>query len=228
MKKEQLAIREQALLTAALNCFATERCEDVTVARIAKLAGVAKGTVYLHFTSKDEICARLSQDFYDKLAQKYTEITGNGFTRLQKIIETSFSHYLEFRQYRHIVQYCYREHFLQSLNPEIAKSLENIGSVRRQHIAKALELGSVDKSLANNARANLTGICSTLDGALLNFSAYRNPLQNNPEKYNPEQNSQNEFIDLVTHYIMISVGQNKTTSPVSNTQAHSPELTSEV
>ena len=48
MKKEQLALREQALLTEALNCFATERCEDVTVARIAKLAGVAKGLSLIH------------------------------------------------------------------------------------------------------------------------------------------------------------------------------------
>jgi len=86
MKKEQLAQREQALLTAALNCFATERCEDVTVARIAKLAGVAKGTVYLHFKSKDEICARLAGDFYNSLADKYAEINGDGAARLKKIV----------------------------------------------------------------------------------------------------------------------------------------------
>lgn len=218
MKKEQLAIREQALLSAALNCFATERCEDVTVARIAKLAGVAKGTVYLHFTSKDEICARLSQDFYDALAEKYTQITGNGITRLKKIIEISFSHYRKQQHYRHIVQYCYREHFLQSLNPEIAQSLQNIGIVRRQHIAKALELGVTDQSMASDAKHKLTGICCTLEGALLDFRGQKIT----------DQNNQNEFIDPVTHYIMSAVGQNKITTPATTSLSHSPELIPEV
>ncbi len=221
MKKEQLAIREKALLNAALNCFATEGCEDVTVARIAKLAGVAKGTVYLHFNSKDEICARLAQDFYDKLAIKTSEITGDGSTRLKKIVETSFNHYREMQHYRHIIQYCYREHFLQSLSTEIAQSLENMNMLRRQYIAKALELGSIDNSLSRNASAKLNGICSTLDGALHNLRALTNT------ERNTQQNSEKEFFDSVTHYILSSVGQKNTTMPVSNSQSVSPELTPE-
>ena len=217
MKKEQLALREQALLTEALNCFATERCEDVTVARIAKLAGVAKGTVYLHFKSKDEICARLSQDFYDSLARKYSEISGDGRTRLKKIVETSFNHYRALKHYRHVVQYCNRDHFIQNLNADIARSLQSIGIIRRQHISKALELGMNDRTLAGNASANLTGICCALEGALLNF------------RFNPdtEQFAEKEFIESVTHYILTSVGQNKSTKPVNNT-SYSPALTPEV
>ena len=57
MNNEERKQRERALREVALNCFTTEKWEDVSVARIAKLAGVAKGTVYLHFASKDEICA---------------------------------------------------------------------------------------------------------------------------------------------------------------------------
>ena len=202
---------------AALNCFATERCEDVTVARIAKLAGVAKGTVYLHFNSKDEICARLSQDFYNSLADKYAEINGTGAARLKKIVNTSFNHYLKLDHYRHIIQYCHREHFLQELNAEFSQSLQSTGNTRRQHIAMALELGSIDKTLADNARSKLTGICCTLDGALhhLNMQAAMEP------------HGQNEFIDKVTHYILKSAGHSLTTSPADEVKSLSLELIKE-
>ena len=217
MKKEHLAQREQALLTAALNCFATERCEDVTVARIAKLAGVAKGTVYLHFKSKDEICARLAGDFYNSLADKYAEINGDGAARLKKIVSISFNHYLELDHYRHIVQYCQRVHFLQDLNVEISESLQSIVNTRRQHIAKALELGSRDKTMAGNAQSKLTGISCTLDGALHHFQmqTIMEPL------------GQNEFIDKVTHYILTSVGHSLTPRPADEAKSLSPELIAE-
>ena len=54
--------REQEILSAALELFAGERWESVTVTQIAKQAGIGKGTVYKHFASKDEIYARLALD----------------------------------------------------------------------------------------------------------------------------------------------------------------------
>jgi len=218
MKKEQLALREQALLTAALNCFSSEGCENVTVARIARLAGVAKGTVYLHFKSKDEICARLAQNFYDALDQKYEQISGDGSSQLKQIIEISFHHYREMKHYRHIVQYCHREHFLQHIGADISKSLQDCGISRRQSIARALNLGANDRSLASDARSKLTGTCCAIDGALFGFRAH----------FNSEPHVSLEFIDTITRYILSSVGND---NPVaSSKESHTPtaELIPEV
>lgn len=199
MNKEERALREASLLAAALNCFATERWEDVSVARIAKLAGVAKGTVYLHFASKDEICARLALDFYDELQKKYEAATSQtgitGRARLAGLIKTSFSHYLERKQYKHIVEYCQREHFLNNLSAELSQSLQNIEHCRRRQIGTALDQGAHDKSLKPDAAEHLTGVCCTIKGALNSFSSSVNTDKQEPMK----------FMDEVTAYILATV-----------------------
>lgn len=51
--------RRQALLTAAATLFATEPISQITIASIAKEAGLAKGSVYRYFATKEEIFLHL-------------------------------------------------------------------------------------------------------------------------------------------------------------------------
>lgn len=55
--------RETLLLDTALTLFRDSGWERVTIAQVAERAGVAKGTVYKHFTSKEAIYARLALRF---------------------------------------------------------------------------------------------------------------------------------------------------------------------
>lgn len=218
MKKEQLKIREQALLSAALNCFATERCEDVTVARIAKLAGVAKGTVYLHFKSKDEICARLAQDFYARLAEKYDNITGSATEQIELLISVSLMHYHEQSHYRHVVQYCHREHFLNTINQELAQSLRNIGTLRHHKMTIAVEQGIAEGLFSSDAKSKLISICLTIEGALYSFGSGTIT----------ERISQMELIHSITRYILSSIGQQARLPMATSTSSTAPEPIPEV
>ena len=238
MNKEERKIREQTLRAVAINCFATEKWEDVSVARIAKLAGVAKGTVYLHFTSKDEICARLAQEFYDELQQKYLRITGTGCEQLKQLISTSFSHFQDRAQYRHVVQICQREHFLINLDPELARTLQNSRHFQHERIAVALTKGMRDKTLLPDAGNKLTGIYSTLSGALDIFShrtdtrhensVHMHPERTGMERTNTNQQSPKEFIEQVTGYIISSVENSSDPIAKSGTAIPDLELTLDV
>ena len=241
MNNEERKQRERALREVALNCFTTEKWEDVSVARIAKLAGVAKGTVYLHFASKDEICACLAQEFYDELWQKYLKITGTGCDQLKQLIRISFSHTRERAQYRHVVQYCQREHFFVNLDPALADALQNAQRNHCRRIAVALNQGMHDKTLLPNAGNNLIGICSTLSGALDSFNrqypgtvpVQSNSQQNNmnranTQRTNTDQLSQKEFIDRVTGFILSSVENKAESKAISDTDLQPEELTLEV
>ena len=55
--------RERSLLDAALALFDCDDWQAVTVEAIAERAEYAKGTVYRHFASKDDLCARLAADW---------------------------------------------------------------------------------------------------------------------------------------------------------------------
>ncbi len=61
---EQAAKRER-ILAAALKLFAHEPYQAVTMDRVAEAAGVAKGTLYLYFQSKDALYLGVLSDGLD-------------------------------------------------------------------------------------------------------------------------------------------------------------------
>lgn len=55
-----------AILQAAKKIIARDGYQSAKIAQIASEAGVAAGTVYLYFDSKEAIAAALSSDFFDR------------------------------------------------------------------------------------------------------------------------------------------------------------------
>src|ERR1700716_4161759 len=64
MRAEQAPKRER-ILSAALKLFAHEPYQAVTMDRVAEAAGVAKGTLYLYFPSKDALYLGILSDGLD-------------------------------------------------------------------------------------------------------------------------------------------------------------------
>src|SRR5271166_1951742 len=67
---EQAAKRER-ILAAALKLFAHEPYQAVTMDRVAEAAGVAKGTLYLYFPSKDALYLGVLSDGLDSAYRAY-------------------------------------------------------------------------------------------------------------------------------------------------------------
>lgn len=85
----------QKILDAAIEAFAESGYFQCQVSKIARLAGVADGTIYLYFKNKEEILIRLFQermgDFINRIR---TELADCQTTRkrLRTIISTHFSY----------------------------------------------------------------------------------------------------------------------------------------
>lgn len=54
--------RRQEILAAGLRCLAEERFGALTMAQVAREAGVAKGTLYLYFRTKEALFLALTED----------------------------------------------------------------------------------------------------------------------------------------------------------------------
>ena len=61
--------RRREIMDAALAAFAEKGLTGATVADITAAAGVAKGTFYLYFDSKDHLVAALRERFVDELTE---------------------------------------------------------------------------------------------------------------------------------------------------------------
>ena len=78
--------------------------------RIAERAEIGKGTIYKHFSSKDELLFRLTLRFYSGLLDELKAIdTGaDAADAFRSVIHRALTYHAEHREYRYVVEYCDR------------------------------------------------------------------------------------------------------------------------
>lgn len=66
------AARREEILAAARAVFSRQGFRGTTIADIAEEAGIALGTIYLYFPSKEDVFAALNQEFNELIARSLT------------------------------------------------------------------------------------------------------------------------------------------------------------
>lgn len=74
VREEQKKLTRERLLDAAVDVFAQRSALDVNMDDIAKAAGVARATVYAHFTKKSDMVLALAQRQYEQADEVYSEL----------------------------------------------------------------------------------------------------------------------------------------------------------
>ncbi len=88
------------ILAAALKLFARRPYQAVTMEQVAKAAGVAKGTLYLYFPSKEALYFGILTDGLESAAMRYqasVDSTAGVVERLRSAIDVSIGFYGERR-----------------------------------------------------------------------------------------------------------------------------------
>jgi AcrR family transcriptional regulator len=86
-RKREKEARKLNIIRAARKLFYEKEFKDVTVAHIAKKAELSKGTVYLYFTSKEEIYAQILQSDLDKIYNVALSPLHNGQSATKMLID---------------------------------------------------------------------------------------------------------------------------------------------
>lgn len=92
--------KHERIVSAATRLFGSRRFDEVRLEDVAAEAGVAKGTIYLHYKSKDELYLSLLYEGFSRLVEKLTQRTlwdeDRAETRLAEIVgelvRFSFAH----------------------------------------------------------------------------------------------------------------------------------------
>ncbi len=87
--------KTELILEGALRAFARHGFHGTQVAKIAKEAGVADGTIYLYFKSKEEILIRLFEVKLGKLVEKFHETIRQSSNAKDAIRSICEIHYTE-------------------------------------------------------------------------------------------------------------------------------------
>lgn len=92
--------KRERILAAALRLFANETYQGVTMDRVAEAAGVAKGTLYLYFPSKEALYLGILSDGLESISKRYqatVEPRADIAERLRRAIDVSIQFYDERR-----------------------------------------------------------------------------------------------------------------------------------
>jgi AcrR family transcriptional regulator len=83
-QRERLARRE-TILAAAVSVFAEHGVDGATIEMVARRAELAVGTIYLYFSSRDDLFVSLMAERIGKLRQRYREVHDRGLEPLDEL-----------------------------------------------------------------------------------------------------------------------------------------------
>ena len=127
-RKKEKEGRKEAILAAAREIFFENGFHRATVDNIAIEAGVAKGTVYLYFESKETILAHLLleglEDLLERLEDAFAEGTPlSAESRLRRLAAAYLEFFNEEQDYFRLMMAFDRGRFQESVPPELYQQI---------------------------------------------------------------------------------------------------------
>lgn len=146
MRKKDINKTDQ-IFDATLKLISAEGLSGITMAKIAKKAGVATGTVYIYFKNKDELINAL----YQKLKVESLDRFLNGYNSndpfrksLKKIWNNYLMHRINYHEQSIFMEQYYRSPFITVEHKEVAEAMK---TPIHDLIKKGKEEGIVKKNI---------------------------------------------------------------------------------
>ena len=168
-RTRELREREARLLDAATALMACDDWQAVTIEQIADRAEYAKGTVYRHFPSKDDLYARLVADWNEATCQALEEVdAARPFAAvLRDVVAIAWRRMAGDRVRARLLQHVQRADFLASLAAETRASLAEADARMLVLLKGLIELGVAEGAIPPApAEPRLFAVSALLAGAL--------------------------------------------------------------
>ena len=193
--------REAEILDAAFGLFKKFGLEKVTIDMIAEQSEIAKGTVYKHFKSKDEIFAGLCSRHIVALGQYVSQVN----TKLEPVgkLREFCKYYLEsalkdLKGYK-LVMECRERMVLSGLRPEVKDKLIKLFRMQIAEVQTILNQAKQEGKVRDEPTDHLTCLgLGILEGSL-------KILGHAP--YDLKIVDQERFLDLVQNVLAIGIKQ---------------------
>lgn len=151
-KPQQKESKYQAILDAAEKVMHEEGLQSLSINKVARKAGVAKGTVYLYFEDKEEIIgclALIARKLLLDYFKKYIEAQSDPIEKIKAIFWADYHYFKEQQRYHQLITF-YEQNTGLKENGELAKTgqaiSEYIKNVLDEAIAKKAIRQDIDSA----------------------------------------------------------------------------------
>jgi AcrR family transcriptional regulator len=168
-KARELRERERVLLDAAVALLDRDDWQSVTVEQIAERAEYAKGTVYRHFASKDDLYARLAADWN---AGTHAALEALDAERpfeavLRDVVAVCWRRMTGDRVHARLLQLVQRADFLAGVTPETRAALDETDARTLGLVAGLIDWGIAEGAIPDAPlEPRLFAVTALLMGAL--------------------------------------------------------------
>ena len=157
--------RKEAIINAATRLFAEKGYKETSMAELAKVTGVAQGTIFYHFKNKEELFLSILKDFESNISREFeNHIRDNSFENGMKMMESVLTFYLHIARLMEdhfLIMHRHDAYELARNNVSCREHLEAIYNCLVDIFEKAILMGQKDRSIRD---------ISAKKGALIMFS----------------------------------------------------------
>lgn len=159
-KNARFIQREETIIRSAMELFIDHGIESVTIDRIAQKAGIGKGTIYKHFSSKNEIFADLVIRHNQNVINCFNDVPLNApvMVQLKKTMRGIWDLQTEHIQIFRVYRKC--EHLLtrEGLPPGVLARLKAQGRMRHDFIGSMIQKGIDEEIFRNESVDNMSAV----------------------------------------------------------------------
>ncbi len=143
----------QQILNAAVKVFAEQGFFQSTVAQIAKMAGVADGTIYLYFKNKDDILIQIYKYKTEQVFTRFRREVDQGRTAEEKLRNLVTAHLEEFQKdIEMAIVYQAETHQHRRLAQDVIKEMSKM---YRDIVSEVVEAGQLEGHIRRNLYVGL-------------------------------------------------------------------------
>jgi AcrR family transcriptional regulator len=94
-------VRRQQILDAAAQLAMADGLEETSIAKVAEAAGVAKGSIYLHFRSRQELVAGLQGQVWSQMMETPRRLAGDEESTWAERLDAVVEHWMRYEFEHH-------------------------------------------------------------------------------------------------------------------------------
>lgn len=168
--------KKDAILHAATHLLAVKGYKDASMAELAKITGVAQGTIFYHYNNKEALFLAILNAFQEDIVEEFSRFRReHNFPSGLEMIEEVIAFYLHMASQmedRFMLLHRHDAYELARVNPTCHAYLEAIYNCLIDIFERAIATGQEDGSIRNAPARRMAMIVFTMVDGLVRFHTH--------------------------------------------------------
>ncbi len=168
--------KKEAILDSAAWLFAEKGFREASMAELAKMTGVAQGTIFYHFKNKEELFLAILEDIKKEIIKEFDlYVREHEFESGLDMLEGAISFYLQLAETmegRFLLLHRHDAYSFARVNPTYREQLEAIYDCLLDIFERAIHLGQEDSSIREVAARKAALIVFNMVDGLVRLETY--------------------------------------------------------